>query len=256
MNSFEGKTALVTGAGHGIGHATALAFAAAGAKVAVLERDVASGLEVTERIRSRGGDALFVETDVADGDQVEAAIEATVKKFGGLHCASNNAARGAGFRDLVDIAPRQWDAALAVTLTGVWHCMRFEIPAMLASGGGAIVNIASVSGMRGESLQAAYSAAKGGVIALTKTAATEYAQRNIRVNAVCPGGVRTRAIEKYFRDLPGIEERTIATHAMRRLAAPEEIADVVSFLCSDRSSFVTGHVMVADGGVLVNSHFL
>jgi len=256
MSLLEDKVGLVTGAGAGIGRATAITFAKDGARVAVVDRDAAGGRETVRRIEALGGEAVFIEADVSDAEQVEAMVRQTVSSFGALHCASNNAAQGAGFRHLVDIPPAKWQRALDVTLSGVWLCMKCEIPAMLESGGGAIVNIASVSGMRGESLQAAYSAAKGGVIALTKTAAAEYAQRDIRVNAVCPGGVRTRAIEKYFRDLPGIEERTIATHAMRRLAAPEEIADVVSFLCSDRSSFVTGHVMVADGGVLVNSHFL
>ena len=143
-----------------------------------------------------------------------------------------------------------------VGLTGVWLCMKYEIPAMLESGGGAIVNIASVSGIRGEALQAAYSAAKGGVLALTRSAAAEYAQRGIRVNALCPGGIRTGAIESYFEEVPGAREASIAVHAMRRLGEPEEVADAVCYLCSDRSSFVTGHVMVVDGGILVNPHTL
>jgi NAD(P)-dependent dehydrogenase (short-subunit alcohol dehydrogenase family) len=183
-------------------------------------------------------------------------VGATVATFGALHCASNNAARGAGFRPLTELARESWDRALAVTLTGVWLCMKHEIPAMLAAGGGAIVNIASVSGIKGEATQAAYSAAKGGVLALTKTAAAEWAQRGVRVNAVCPGGIRTQAIEAYFEHAPGVREASIATHAMRRLGEPEEIADAVAWLCSDRASFVTGHAMVVDGGVLVNPHTL
>jgi NAD(P)-dependent dehydrogenase (short-subunit alcohol dehydrogenase family) len=132
--------------------------------------------------------------------------------------------------------------------------MKYEIPAILKSGGGAIVNIASLSGVRGEALQSPYSAAKGGVIALTKTAAAEYAQKGIRVNAVNPGGIRTRALLDYFEKVPGAEEHTAAVHAMRRLGEPEEIADAVAYLCSDRASFITGHALNVDGGVMVNPH--
>ena len=252
----EGKVALVTGAGSGIGRATAITFAEDGARVSVADRNAEAGRETLELIEAAGGEALFVEADVSKAEDVERMVRATVEAFGALHCASNNAALGAGFSPLAEIDERKWNRALDVTLTGVWLCMKYELPAMLESGAGSIVNIASVSGMRGEALQAAYSSAKGGVIALSKSAAAEYAQRGIRVNVVCPGGVRTPAMEHYFRKVPGAEEASVRVHAMRRLAEPEEIADVVSFLCSDRSSFVTGHVMVADGGVLVNPHTL
>jgi NAD(P)-dependent dehydrogenase (short-subunit alcohol dehydrogenase family) len=252
----QGKVGLVTGGGSGIGRATAITFARDGARVTVADRNAEAGRETVAMVEAAGGEALFVEADVSQAEDVARTVDATVEAFGALHCASNNAALGAGFSPLPEIEQRQWGRALDVTLTGVWLCMKYEIPAMLESAGGSIVNIASVSGMRGEALQAAYSAAKGGVLALTKTAAAEYAQRGIRVNAVCPGGVRTPAIEHYFQTVPGAEEASIRTHAMRRLAEPEEIADVVAFLCSDRSSFVTGHLMVADGGVLVNPHTL
>jgi len=181
-------------------------------------------------------------------------VARTLEAFGALHCASNNAARGAGFHLLTELDRKRWDGCLAATLTGVWLCMKHQIPAMLEAGGGSIVNITSVSGMRGEASQSAYSAAKGGVIALTKTAAAEFAQRGVRVNAVAPGGVETPSIAGYFERVPEIKQATLATHAMRRLGRPEEIADAVVYLCSDRSSFVTGHVLVADGGVLVNPH--
>ena len=252
----EGKVGLVTGAGSGIGRATAITFAEDGARVSVADRNAEAGRETVALIEAAGGEALFVEADVSKAEDGERMVRATVEAFGALHCASNNAALGAGYSPLVEIEERKWNRALDVTLSGVWLCMKYEIPAMLESGGGSIVNIASVSGMRGEALQAAYSSAKGGVIALSKSAAAEYAQRGVRVNVVCPGGVRTPAIEYYFRKVPGAEEASVRVHAMRRLAEPEEIADVVSFLCSDRSSFVTGHVMVADGGVLVNPHTL
>ena len=256
MGLLDGKVGLVTGAGAGIGRATALTFAREGAAVMVADVDARGGEETLRLVLEAGGRARFERADVSDEAQVEAMVRATVDAFGALHCASNNAARGAGFRALTEIPRADWDRALGVTLTGVWLCMKHEIPAMLACGGGAIVNIASVSGMRGEATQAAYSAAKGGVLALTKTAAAEWARSGVRINAVCPGGIRTPAIEAYFEHAPGIREATVAVHAMRRLGEPEEIADAVAWLCSDRASFVTGHAMVVDGGVLVNPHTL
>jgi len=256
LGLLDGKVALVTGAGAGIGRATALAFAREGARVTVADVDERGGAETVRLIESAGGRALFARADVSDEAEVAAMVRATLEAFGALHCASNNAARGAGFRVLTELRREDWDRALAVTLTGVWLCLKHEIPALLASGGGAIVNVASVSGLRGEATQAAYSAAKGGVLALTKSAAAEWAQRGIRVNAICPGGIRTEAIEAYFEHAPGVREATVAVHAMRRLGEPAEIADAIVWLCSERASFVTGHAMVVDGGVLVNPHTL
>jgi NAD(P)-dependent dehydrogenase (short-subunit alcohol dehydrogenase family) len=256
LGLLAGKVGLVTGAGAGIGRATALAFAREGARVAVADVDERGGAETVRLVESAGGRAIFARADVSDEAEVAAMVRATLEAFGALHCASNNAARGAGFRVLTELDREDLDRALAVTLTGVWLCLKHEIPALLASGGGAIVNVASVSGMRGEATQAAYSAAKGGVLALTKSAAAEWAQRGIRVNAICPGGIRTDAIEAYFGHAPGVREATVAVHAMRRLGEPAEIADAIAWLCSERASFVTGHAMVVDGGVLVNPHTL
>jgi len=256
MTLLEGKVALVTGGGAGIGRATALVFAREGARVAVADRDVAAGRETVALIEETGAEALFCETDVAQAKQVEAMVNRTVDHFGALHCASNNAASGGGYALTADLAEEIWDLTMAVTLKGVWLCMKYEIPAMLAAGGGAIVNVGTVSAMKGEAFLAAYSAAKGGVLALTKTAAAEYAQRGIRVNCVCPGGILTDGIADYFRRAPEVEKTSIAAHAMRRLGTPTEIADSISWLCSDRSSFTTGHIMSIDGGVQVNPHSL
>ncbi len=252
----EGKVGLVTGGGDGIGRATSIMFAKDGAKVAVADVRLAAAEETVAMIQDLGGEAIAIEADVSNAEAVEAMVEATVKAFGRLDCACNNAAGGGGFNAIADVEEKNWDHCQNVTLKGVWLCLKYEIPAMLASGGGAIVNIASLSGVRGEALQSPYSAAKGGVIALTKTAAAEYAQKGIRVNAINPGGIRTRALINYFEKVPGAEEHTAGTHAMRRLGEPEEIADAVVFLCSDRASFITGHPLDVSGGVMVNPHTL
>ena len=256
MGILDGKIGLVTGAANGIGRATALAFAREGARVTVADRDAEGGHETVRAIEKSGGEAIFVETDVSDDEQVAATVARTVETFGGLHCASNNAASGAGHHRTADLPRVIWDRTIAVTLTGVWLCMRHEIPAMLRSGGGSIVNISSNSGVKGEAFLPAYSAAKGGVVSLTKTAASEYAEQGIRVNAVSPGGILTEGIASYFERAPAHRQRTIDTHAMKRLGTPEEVAEAVTWLCSDRSSFTTGHVLVVDGGNLVRSHEL
>jgi NAD(P)-dependent dehydrogenase (short-subunit alcohol dehydrogenase family) len=254
MGLLEGKVGLVTGSGGGIGRSTALLFAREGAQVVVADWDLEGARETTELIQAEGFAALCVEADVSDEKSVAAMISQSVDHFGALHCASNNAALGAGFRPLEDIDRERWDRCLSVSLTGVWLCMKYEIPAMRACGGGAIVNISSLAGMKGEAQQAAYAAAKGGVLALSKTAAAETAQQSIRVNAIAPGGIETPGIATYFEKVPEVRDATIATHAMRRLGSPEEVADAVVYLCSDRSSFITGEVLAVDGGIQVNPH--
>lgn len=250
----EDRVGLVTGAGSGIGRATAQAFAREGARVAVVDWKREGADETTAAIRAEGLEAETFVADVSDEASVAAMVRGVVSRFGRLDCASNNAALGAGFHPTTELDRERWDRCLAVTLTGVWLCMKYEIPAMLANGGGAIVNISSQSGIKGQVRQAAYAAAKGGVIALTKTAAAEFATRGIRVNSVAPGGIETPGIAAYFEANPGIREATRAVHAMRRLGRPHEIADAVTYLCSDRASFVTGDVLVVDGGVGVNAH--
>ena len=252
----ENKVALVTGGGSGIGAATAHVFHRDGANVVIIDRDGAAAERVRQEILEAGGDAIALEADVSVESEMEAAITRIVDHYGALHAASNNAAFGGGFKSVTDWSQREWEKVNDVSLKGVWFCMKYQLPVIEASGGGAIVNISSVGAVRGESQMAPYSAAKGGVIALTKTVAAEYAQRGIRVNAVAPGGIRTPAIEGYFQALPEEREATIATHAMRRLGEPEEVADAVSYLLSDRASFITGHVLNVDGGLLINPHNL
>lgn len=250
----EGKVGLVTGAGSGIGRETALTFGREGARVAVVDWNREAADETVRQIRAEGFEAATFPADVSDEASVETMIGAVVAEFGRLDCASNNAALGGGFHPTTELDRARWDRCLAVTLTGVWLCMKYEIPAMLANGGGAIVNISSLSGIKGQVRQAAYAAAKGGVIALTKTAAAEFATRGIRVNSVAPGGIETPGIATYFEQNPGIRESTRAVHAMRRLGRPHEIADAVTYLCSDRASFVTGEILSVDGGIAVNAH--
>lgn len=252
----KGKVGLVTGGGDGIGRATSLMFAKDGAKVAVADLRLDAAQETVAMIRELGGDAIAIEADVSCEAAVKNMVETTVAHFGTLDCACNNAAGGGGFKPIQEVEERHWDNCHNITLKGVWLCLKYEIPAMLASGGGAIVNIASLSGVRGEALQSPYSSAKGGVIALTRTAAAENAQKGIRVNAINPGAILTRALANYIEKVPGAREHTTGTHAMRRFGEPQEIADAVSYLCSDRASFITGHSLNVDGGVMVNPHTL
>lgn len=248
-----GKVGLVTGGGDGIGRATSITFAKDGARVAVADIRLGAAQETVEMIRELGGEAIAIEADVSIEASVKSMVDTTLEKFGSLDCACNNAAGGGGFRPVQEVEEKHWDHCHDITLKGVWLCLKYEIPAML-SGGGSIVNIASLSGVRGEAMQSPYSAAKGGVIALTRTAAAENAQLGIRINAINPGGILTRALANYFEKVPGAKEHTAGTHAMRRLGKPEEVADAVAYLCSDRASFITGHSLNVDGGIMVNPH--
>lgn len=257
MGMLEGRVGIVTGAASGIGAATVKLAAREGARVVLADVQAEAGEALAKEIRTDGGQALFVRTDVTQAADVEALVARAVAEFGALHWASNNAAGGAGdFVSLVDTDERTWERTLAVCLTGVFHCMKYEVPAMLAAGGGSIVNISSASTLKGHAYLAAYTAAKGGVEALTKTAAQELSARGIRVNAVSPGGIETPAIARYFKKFPEIHRRTVDSHAMRRLGAPEELAEAVVWLASERASYVTGANLLVDGGSSVNSHML
>ena len=244
----DGKVALVTGGASGIGRATALTFAREGAKLIVADMNEEGGHQTVHMITEQGGDAIFVRTDVSQTVEVQALISQAVATYGRLDCAHNNAGISGGGRALTaEYAEDMWHQVIAVNLTGVWLCMRYEIPQMLSQGSGAIVNTASVAGLIGARGLAAYVASKHGVVGLTKTAALEYATQGIRVNCVCPGVIQTPMTERGLSN-PERRARIIASEPMGRVGTPEEIAEAVVWLCSNAASFVTGHTMTVDGG--------
>jgi len=252
----KNKVALVMGGGAGTGRATVLAFVREGAKVVIADVNERAGRDTLALVEKQGGRGLFVSADMAIASDVQAVIEQTRRVFGALHMVSNNAALGAPNKPVTELSEEEWDRCMAVTLRGVWLCMKYQLPLIESSGGGAIVNVASVSGIRGEAYQSAYAAAKGGVIVLSKTVAVEYAKRHIRVNTVCPGGINSGGMAFYLKKMHEMRDKALNAHAMGRLAEPEEIADAVVYLCSERASFITGHDLVVDGGVMVRSNVI
>ncbi|HEY5870990.1 MAG TPA: SDR family oxidoreductase [Candidatus Tectomicrobia bacterium] len=244
----EGKVALVTGGASGIGRATALTFAREGAKLVIADMNADGGQQTVHMITENGGEATFVQVDVTSTSAIEAMISKTVETYGRLDCAHNNAGIGSGVRARTAEYPEeQWHQVIAVNLTGVWLCMKYEIVQMLHQGSGAMVNTASIAGLIGGAGGTAYSASKHGVIGLTKTAALEYATQGIRVNCVCPGYIQTPLTARGLSD-PERRAQVVARHPLGRVGTPEEVAEAVVWLCSDAASFVTGHTMTVDGG--------
>ena len=246
----EGKVALVTGAGSGIGRATALVFAREGAKVVVSDIVVEGGEETVQQIKAAGGEAIFVKADVSQAADVEALITQTVETYGRLDCAFNNAGIEGGVKPTIDCTEEEFARTIAVNLTGVWLCMKYEIQQMLSQGGGTIVNTASVAGLVGFPGLPDYVASKHGVLGLTKTAALEYAKSGIRVNAVCPGVIQTPMVERGAQLSPGFDELAVSMEPVGRFGQPVEIGEAVVWLCSEAASFVTGHPMTVDGGLV------
>jgi meso-butanediol dehydrogenase / (S,S)-butanediol dehydrogenase / diacetyl reductase len=245
MGKLEGKVSAITGAASGIGAATAKLLAAEGASVIIADVDEAGGRRVAGEI---GPCCLFRKTDVSEPGEVESLVRFAAERFGRLDILHNNVATAGAVAPVGEMPIDAWQRAIAVTLSGVFYGMRFALPQMVAQGGGAIVNTASVSGLAADYLLGAYNAAKAGVINLTRTAAIEYARKNIRVNAVCPGSIATPPILSALGDGDGrrlLEDH----HPMGRIGLPEEIARVVLFLSCDDSSFMTGSIVVADGGI-------
>jgi NAD(P)-dependent dehydrogenase (short-subunit alcohol dehydrogenase family) len=246
-----GKVALVTGGSSGIGRATALAFADEGAKVAIASRTQERGEVVVREIREAGGEAIWIQTDVSQADQVESMIREVVETYGRLDCAFNNAGSGGRGGWVAEIEEEDWDKTIDGYLKSVWLCVKYEIPEMLKQGGGAIVNNSSVDGKRGFPWDPVYSAAKHGVIGLTKSAAMQYADKAVRINAVCPGWIRTPPVEWVLEHDPEAERGMILHQPIGRLGRPEEVAQAVVWLCSDDASLVVGTALPVDGGYLV-----
>ena len=247
--SMDGKTVVITGGGSGIGQATALAFAKEGATVAVADIDSEGGEKTVRMISETGGSAVFLHCDVTKAGEVEAMVQKTVNAFGGLDYAFNNAGIAGLKSPIVDYDEDVWTQVLNVNLTGVWLCMKYEIPQMLKQGKGAIVNTASAAGFVGTAGASAYTATKHGVVGLTKTVALEYAKAGIRVNAVCPGAIRTAMVERLMAEYPEMEKFYLDAHPVGRIGTMDEVAGAVVWLCSDLASFVTGHAMAIDGGL-------
>ncbi|MFC1919823.1 SDR family oxidoreductase [Chloroflexota bacterium] len=247
----EGKVALVTGGGSGIGRATALAFAREGAKVAVSDVVVSNGEQTVQIIKEAGGNALFIKADVSVAKEVEALITSVIGNFGSLDYAHNNAGILGDNAQTAECTEENWDRTLNTNLKSVWLCMKHEIQIMINQGCGAIVNTASTAGLVGEAGMPAYTASKHGVVGLTKAAALEYAKEGIRINAVCPGATRTPMIENILQGDPEIEAFVASRSPFGRIGSPEEVAEAVVWLCSDAASFVTGHTLVVDGGLVV-----
>lgn len=250
----EGKVALVTGGTSGIGCETAVFFAKAGAKVVVAGRREVEGQETIDLVRAAGGDGLFVKTDVSKAVEVEALVQKIVEKFGRLDVAFNNAGVEGVWAPIVRQSEQDWDRIIAINLKGVWLCLKYEIRQILKQGGGgAIVNMSSITGLVGAVGAAAYSASKHGVIGLTQTAALENAKSGIRINAVCPGFTETPMADRIFR-VPGVQKYVVSCHPIGRLGRPTEIAEAVVWMCSERASFMTGQSLVLDGGFLAGSN--
>ncbi|MDX1735121.1 MAG: glucose 1-dehydrogenase [Halioglobus sp.] len=248
MGLLTEKVGIVTGAGQGIGRAIAEAYAREGARVVVSDFNEETGNETVELIRAAGGEAAFAFGDVCKEESVRAMVTRAVEAYGRLDIACNSAALSRGGGPIHEYTREVFDQTLEMCLTNTWLCMKYEIPAMLENGGGAIVNISSNASLRGQAFNTAYAAAKSGVNLLTKSSAAEYGTQGIRINAVSPGVIRTPGVEKYFEEQPKAAEGLKKSAAMGRLGEPNEIAEAVVFLSSDRASFITGQLLSVDGG--------
>ena len=254
IKRYDHKVVLVTGGTSGIGRATAVAFAREGGEVIIAARRENLGNEVVREIEADHGKAAFIKTDIRVPAEIDRLFSEIQARFGRLDCAFNNAGLSSlGMPPAAKITEEEWDDILNTNLRGTWLCLKHEVSQMLKQGGGVIVNTASVLGLTGEYGLASYCASKHGIIGLTKTAALEYAHKNIRINAVCPGPIRTEMMEAPMAQFPKMKDMLLAKTPMRRMAEPEEIAGAVLWLCSGASSFMTGKELVVAGGQGVSS---
>lgn len=248
---FNNKIVLITGAGSGIGRATAQLFAEKGATIIVSDINENGGDETVELIKKKNGNAIFLKANVAKYDEVEYLINSIIEKYGRLDIAVNNAGIGAKQLAKTDEHPfDDWDEVIAVNQTGVFYCMKLEIQQMLKQGGGNIVNISSIAGLRGLPNNLSYVASKHAVVGMTKTAALEYARKNIRVNAVCPVFTHSALFQQLLDSKEGLEEKLKRGIPLGRYGQPEEIGEAILWLCSDKSKFITGHALPVDGGMM------
>jgi NAD(P)-dependent dehydrogenase (short-subunit alcohol dehydrogenase family) len=245
----QGKIAIVTGGGGGIGRATALRFAQEGAKVVIADTNIDSGLQTESLIKEQGKEAVFLKTDVSNSVQMKELIQKAVDTYGSLHILFNNAGIGNPTVKSVDMSEEEWDRVIDINLKGVFLGIKYAVPELIKAGGGAIINTSSLLGLKGQKYLAAYNASKAGVILLTKNAALEYGKNNIRVNAIAPGVIDTKIIDNWKSDewkWPIISK----ANAIGRIGTPEEVANSVLFLASDEASFITGATLSVDGGGL------
>ena len=247
--SFSGQVALVTGAANGIGRATAQAFASEGLKVVVSDVDVAGGEQTVDLIRQAGGEALLVPCDVTRDAEVQALMTSVIEAYGRLDYAFNNAGIEIEKGRLNEGSEAEYDAIMGVNVKGVWLCMKYQLPLLMAQGGGAIVNTASVAGLGAAPKMSIYSASKHAVIGLTKSAAIEFAKKKVRVNAVCPAVIDTDMFRRAYEADPKKGEFAAAMHPVGRIGKVEEVAAAVLYLCSDDAAFTTGQALAIDGGV-------
>lgn len=244
------KVAIITGGSSGIGRATAIALAKEGIKVSLAARRDKEGEETLRLVKEAGGDGIFVKTDITNENDVKSLVEKTIKTYGRLDYAFNNAGIWEDLIPFVDKTSDTFDRIMNINVKGVWLSMKYEIPQMLKNGGGAIVNTSSVAGVIGFPQNSIYVASKHAVIGLTKSAALEYAKSGIRINAVAPGTIETEMVESVLDSNAKIKEHLISMHPIGRIGKPEEIADAVVWLLSDKASFVTGHTLLVDGGMV------
>lgn len=246
MERLKGKVAIITGASSGIGKASAILFAQEGASVTLAARGADAGEAVAEQIRTSGGKAIFVRTDVSKPEDCANLVQKTIAAFGRLDIGFNNAGIEQVEKKICDLSIEEFDNTIAINLRGVFLCMKYQIPEMLKAGGGSIINTSSLAAIVTRPGMSAYGPSKTGVLSLTKFAAIEYAENNIRVNAILPGAIRTEMLERWL-EMPGVEEQILSAQPMGRIGEPIDIANAAVFLASNESSYVSGQSIIVDG---------